>query len=518
MRQEEQQGLHILHIEPDDQLSFILSTIQKQPESQLLVLPPLEASGRRAFTRARDFHELRNCRNAQKLSFVIPEKQVRQWARVSGFTLLFSSLDDVMAKLRPFQARIDEKSEETPARPHPSMQLSSPAPHWTTSKSAHVPRKRIMLLVASLCIVTILVGSFLFVTQQSALTQKNTMSTSASNIVGEASFQSSRHYNQDGTSGINDQIQIRLQHLTLPKQGKVYYAWLLSDKGESDANSLLLGALSLHNGSATLTYTDQQQSNLLASFSQLLITEEDAAITPTVPSPDQTTWRYHGLIAQTPDPGDQEHHYSLLDHLRHLLAKDPTLEALGLHGGLDVWQYKNCGKLIEWTQSARDYWGQTDTAFMRRQLIRTLDYLDGTVYVQSDVPPGTPLLVDSTLLRVGLIDVVKNQELPGYFTHIGHHLSSVATAPGSTARQKQLATETTKTLNGIVNLLQQARKIAKTLLAMSDAQLHQQDARTMLDDLANLANDAYVGNQQQQGSVWLHQQIEQLATFEVKAV
>jgi hypothetical protein len=277
-----------------------------------------------------------------------------------------------------------------------------------------------------------------------------------------------------------------------------------------------LGTLSPHSGSTTLTYTDQQHKNLLASFSQLLITEEDATITPIVPSPDQQTWRYRGMIAQAPDPGDQEHHYSLLDHVRHLLAIDPTLEPLGLHGGLDVWQYKNSGKLIEWTQSARDDWGQPDTAFLRRQVIRTLDYLDGTAYVQSDVPPGTPLLVDAKFLRVGLIDVMKNQELPGYFTHVGHHLSSIATSPGSTSRQKQRATEAIQTLGGIVHLLQQARKTARTLLTMTDIQLHQQNAQTMLADLANLANDAYVGNLQQRGSVWLHQQIEQIATFEVE--
>ncbi len=39
--------------------------------------------------------------------------------------------------------------------------------------------------------------------------------------------------------------------------------------------------------------------------------------------------------------------YSLLDHLRHLLANDPDLVKLHLTGGLNTWAYRNTQKILQ---------------------------------------------------------------------------------------------------------------------------------------------------------------------------
>jgi len=174
--------------------------------------------------------------------------------------------------------------------------------------------------------------------------------------VGRLYFLSSEQVSESSNQGLNDQVQLDLHSLQPPAPGNGDYAWLLSDKAQGDTTVLLLGKLSINQGSAHLFYGgDQQHTNLLAITSRFLITEESAATTPIAPSPDYSTWRYYGMIPQSPDSQDPNH-FSLLDHLRHLLAADPLLDQLELPGGLCNWFYRNTGKLIEWTVSARDRW------------------------------------------------------------------------------------------------------------------------------------------------------------------
>ena len=221
-------------------------------------------------------------------------------------------------------------------------------------------------------------------------------------------------------------MQLDLHGLQPPAPGNGDYAWLLSDKAQGDTTVVLLGKLSINQGSAHLFYGgDQQHTNLLAITSRFLITEESAATTPIAPSPDYSTWRYYGIIPQSPDSQDPNH-FSLLDHLRHLLAADPLLDQLELPGGLCNWFYRNSGKLIEWTVSARDRWEEAkDFAFARRQTVRTLAYLDGLSYVSQDLLPNTPLNSNDRLARIGLIEVNgPNQDPPCYLDSVVFHLHS----------------------------------------------------------------------------------------------
>src|SRR5205085_12152625 len=158
--------------------------------------------------------------------------------------------------------------------------------------------------------------------------------TPTGQIMGHIYFLSSEQLSEDSSQGIDDEVQIDLHNLANPAPGKSYYGWLLRDENLGEANSTFLGKLPVNSGNVDMLYTgDAQHSNLLEVDSRFLITEEDAAITPITPSPDYSTWRYYAEFPQSPNPADPNH-YSFLDHLRHLLASDPTLNDLEMPGGL----------------------------------------------------------------------------------------------------------------------------------------------------------------------------------------
>ena len=152
-----------------------------------------------------------------------------------------------------------------------------------------------------------------------------------------------------------------------PQAGTNYYAWLLPDKSQSEAAPILLGQLPVNHGSVHFFYAgDQNHTNLLALTSRFLITEETAGSTPAVPSPDLSKWRYYAEIPQTPATGQT---YSMVDHLRHLLAKDPELEPNHLPGGLDIWAYRNIQKVMNFASSAQKDWSTQNFASVHRQIV-----------------------------------------------------------------------------------------------------------------------------------------------------
>jgi len=149
-----------------------------------------------------------------------------------------------------------------------------------------------------------------------------------------------------------------------------------------------------------------------------------------------------------------------------------------------------------------------------------LDYLDGSAYVQADVPPGTPLRIDPTIGRVALLtsDPV-NQQTPGYLKHIGSHLREITTAPGTTAAQRSLAIRIVQAIDNVQHWLEAVHTDASTLEKMDNTQLS--GASSILNDLFAQANYAFVGqfdpntNTVKEGVVQIHYNIQGLATFEV---
>ena len=382
----------------------------------------------------------------------------------------------------------------------------------------------VLLILSMLVLVGMNIDSLLPLTPSTHAEKAGGSIAPVSSIVGHIFFMSSGQVNETSSQGIADEVELDLSHIASPARGNSYYAWLLGDNPVED-NTLLLGTLKVNTGSVHLQYMgDAQHTNLLAFASRFLVTEEPTSPAPMVPSPDTSTWRYSAAFPRTPNPMDTAHHFGLLDHLRHLLALDPTMQELGLPGGLDIWLFRDVQKVLEWAGSARDDWSVPNTDFMHRQFIRILDYLDGLNFVQRDVPPETPVLVDAHIAQVGLLEfAAPNQEPPGLLYHIGIHLNGLVQSPGASTAQKQLATHIDGAINKVQTLLEQVHQDAKKLFAMDAAQLVQTSALSILDDMVTNAQLAFTGQfdptsgNVQNGVTQIHYAIALLATMDVSS-
>ena len=89
-------------------------------------------------------------------------------------------------------------------------------------------------------------------------------------------------------------------------------------------------------------------------------------------------------------------------------------------------------------------------------------------------------------------------------------------------QQKALAIQISQAVNAVNGWYQTVRADILQLYAMSDAQLLGSQGRPLLDEVATLANDAFVGQINSQGQVingvvQIHYAIQRLATFDIKA-
>ena len=351
-------------------------------------------------------------------------------------------------------------------------------------------------------------------------------------IVGHLRFLSSEQLSENSSQGIDDELQLDLSNVSPPASQKSYYAWLLTDQSQGDGQALLLGVVPVHAGSIHFFYPgDAQHTNLLVTMSRLLVTEEDATVTPIAPSPDDSTWRYYGAFSTTPVKGTDTQgnatSFSYLDHLRHLLASDPMLNSMELPGGLSNWLYRNTGKILEWTGSMRENWQETsDAGFLQRQTIRTLAYLDGLSYVRNDVPASMPLGINDRLARVGILEVNgPTQEPPAYLDHVVTHLNGLLQASSTSGvANEQLRKNVAAIIDALSNVrlwLSKVRQDGQQLLRMSTTQLHQPQTLSLLNDMIANATAAYAGQpdpstgEMYQGVTWIHNQLQTLATLDM---
>lgn len=413
-------------------------------------------------------------------------------------------------------------ASEVPASSMSSVEQRAPAAGSPPEPPLLAPRRQQRLRVAliSLLIVVLLgsgLGAFFLLNHHTT-----TPTTSAVPIVfGQAYFVSTDQVSQTSGQGINDEFQINLKGIPNPPPGKSYYAWLTPDANNAEGIDLLLGKLTVSNGVVHFFYPgDGQHTNLLAITSGFLITEEDASVTPTTPTPDHTAWKYFARLPQTPAAGQT---YSLLDHLRHLLANDPDLMATHLFGGLNIWAYRNVLKIYDSTQNMQNDWHSQNVTDLRHRLIETLDYLDGAQFVRQDVPADTPNVAGLPSSQIGLLEFSPTQTPPAYLSHIALHLNGVLQSPGSTTYQRTLANQIDRILSNVRDWLQQVRSDAKQLLNMNTSQLLQPSSLTLINDLSTHATSAFNGQtnastgQTEKGVSQMYVAIQKLATFDVTA-
>ncbi len=320
---------------------------------------------------------------------------------------------------------------------------------------------------------------------------------------GTIAFLSSGQFQGNSAAGMNDEVAIRLSGVPRPPTGTSYVAWMTGSSG-SEAVWTPLGRLawtaapvsastppagnSPDTGTVSLFSVAPQHSNLLVTSSRFLITQENTSMAPLQPS---SAWVYAASISTTPTPGDPNH-YSLLDHLRHLLAADPQLAALGIKGGLMYWLARNTQQVAKIASGLQADWQRHQLSELRQRLIGILLYLDGSPNVQADVPPGTLLPTPTPFTRVGLLTVSPAQP-PGYVLHTDIHLEGVRAALGATAAQRQEALQLRIAMNAVGDSLSNVRQDALQLIRMDDTHLAQSWALALLRDLAIQAQDAYAG-------------------------
>ena len=364
----------------------------------------------------------------------------------------------------------------------PAPPVSSPG--TMPSSPAQAPKRRGLYIVLVAIVVCVLVASgltsFLLFAHHSPTT--STASVGANTLVGQAFFISSGKTNGNTNQGLNDEFEINLHNIPNPQSGKSYYAWLLPAASQSEAAPIFLGTLHPVNGTIHFLYPgDSQHTNLLAITSRFLITEQAVNLTIDIPSPDTSTWRYYAALPNTIPAGQT---YSLLDHLRHLLAADPELDKLNLHGGVANWTYKNIQKVLGKAELARTDWKNNNFTDLHQQLVVILDYLDGATSVQQDVPAGTPIMANPQESQIGLLQLNTNPQAPmSYLYHIDLHLNGVLNSPGATQYQRHIASHIYSEINNLNGWLQQVRHDAVQLVQMNDTQLAQQSSLTLLNGL-----------------------------------
>ena len=385
-----------------------------------------------------------------------------------------------------------------------------------------------------LVVAGIILASFLlFRPRQSSVTGGSKPLACPVNLVtstslGCAFFMSSLGPNTSGSNtgkGINDILEIDLTNIPAPAAGKSYYAWLAGSQTNPESTSVFLRQLTVEHGNIHAIYQEPQQNDLLAGTSVFLITEEASNVQPIVPSPDHSAWRYYDALSQTPDPKDTTNHYSVLDHLHHLLTADPQIESLSLHGGLGIWLQTNSQAIMKQAQQAQHAFTQHNVQILRTQLTGILTYLDSSVYVYKDLPPGTTVhSVATTTTRVAILTLDPLNQVPaGYLQHIAYHLNAIAANPYATSYQKTLATKLTNTLSAIEAQFQQIRTYVKMLVNMKDNQLLQTASGALLNALLTQTSQVYRGRAnattsttQQDGVMQLYQAMQTLAGFNVQ--
>jgi len=396
---------------------------------------------------------------------------------------------------------------ETPFSPSIVATPTTPVPPTRTATGRR-PRAFFMLLIAMFILV--LTGSSLGAVF--LLSHKNAPSISASGqiVVGNAFFISSGWVQMNDIRGIADEIQLSLTDVPAPAPGKSYYAWLLTDLSHNPMSSTELGKLIIDHGNATLRYPgDIQHTNLLATMSRLLITEENGV--PTIPSSDKRTWRYYAELPQKLDPVEAA---SALDRIRGLLCFNPILQQQHIHVVLDIQFLNNTQVVLQLANAALN---SKSPNIVRSQVAEILDYIDGEAEVRSDVPISIALPADQTPEQLALIQTLRYQASNNYIYLMHQELYFLQSAPEITPTTaiNHLAFDADTKLNAsdpasVISLLRKLHTDAQKLISMTNAQLVAPSSLAILNDMETSASNAYAS------AVLIDNDIQHLATFVIQ--
>ena len=324
--------------------------------------------------------------------------------------------------------------------------------------------------------------------------------------------------NSQDTTGAFDEAQLALHTLPNPTSGKTYYAWLVT---HDDSVEVVHWPLTVQNGTLTSpNYVYPPHHNLLTSLPYLFLITLQGGNT-SVPSFDPNDYRYYAIIPQTQATTD---HYSVIDHLNHLLTNDPGLEKLNMLYGLRYWLLTDTQALVREVNGANDAWQNKQVLVLRQHLVNVLYYLRGTACAPLDLqgtPQGTPTTPDTAIaqqVKASLLECSQNTNISSLLTHTELHVSGIFHAPGATPTQITLAPQIQTNLQQVTIWLKQLyQQDVLHLLALSDSQLLQSSTKSFFDDMKTVSNEAYQGQTPTSkiGMVQMSKDLEQLATFDL---
>jgi len=272
-----------------------------------------------------------------------------------------------------------------------------------------------------------------------------------------------------------------------PAPGQRYYAWGQDHIGA--ASFIFLGAMQDQQGNATLSYVDSQHRNLLAYVGSFLVTEQAASIIPDQPSRDKTQWRYVATLPHTLSSSD---HMSYLDHLRHLLVFDPTLEHFQVHYGINFWLLNTVQELSIQTL---EMGAQSNLQEVRQTVVNLLSSLDGPcAHQEMSGTPESKMRANGVIAyapNISLLDCVQEANQQGYLTRAAYELNAMVNAPGVPVQDAVRAVQMSKALNELRGHLQQMRTEALQVARMDDVHLLQN--QILRNDLADQASDIISG-------------------------
>jgi len=384
--------------------------------------------------------------------------------------------------------------------------VSAPIPASAVKKQRNLNSITLAVIVVIALIASSLAGYALFAPKSS------TSPDQTSTVAGHILFLKSQ-----GTLSGFDKIQIDIPGIGQPTSGTNYYAWLENNK--NDAIVPARWSVTITNPRVSLPLAgDPQQPNLLSNDFPLFLITQESTSDPLSPSLDSKARLYYATIPQSASSSDQ---LTLVDHLKHLLADDPTLDKLNMQGGLNIWFQQNMQALVQQATSANDALQKKDAVAMRQHLVNMLYYLDGQACAPSNfygLPNSASTTAEPTVLnntRVSLLACSQSGVPSSFLVHIATHLDGVIGSSGVTQEQVDLARQIAGELNQVNVWLKQGHQDAALLVKLSNDQLLQPQAQTQLSDLLTQVNDAYNGQSGHQGVRQIGDDMQHLASFDI---
>ncbi len=356
-------------------------------------------------------------------------------------------------------------------------------------------------------------------------------------VVGKATFMSSGQVGSNGGQGVNDEIMIDLHNLALPGTGKSYYAWLLSDVGQTRQGWLLLGKMNLSKGNVYMLFAgDRKHSDLLAQASRFLITEEDGQRVENNPFLHQDAWRYFAELPQE-YATTGSYHLSILNQVRDLLVQTPEFRALGLSGNLNTWVLRKMAEVSGWSIEMRNSWNNvkvvrerlsdilcnlagkcTYAAISRSTISTTMTYSETKIPGSANLPLIKYCMQEAGVQLAGM----NNMKVPcGILDDIMFHITGILQSPGINPSLQAQAEQIRAAINRVKSWLIRLQQDAMAMMRMNDAQLVQPAAGALLSDIILQARWAYTGQldpvtgNMLGGIGYLYDSIQRLATFDV---